>query len=302
MLDRYPDPRQQARSGTRRRRRRPQEEEVPPPPVSPVGRWLAIATVVLVLLIVVARWQGAPAPEAQQEQVAVEDTEVDTPPRPPPLPPSPRPAPPPPPSSSGTPTLDLLARLEAHRRVTRAGSAVYLDSLLAESDSTLRRWTGGPGSPITIAFVQDDISAQVSFGAEVVRNAFRSWETLPLGLSFSVIQDTTAADIVVRWIPRFDPAEKRAGQTDIEFDQTGTIRSGEIRLAVTGTDGRKLDRAAVMMVAVHEAGHALGLAHSDNARDVMYATPRTSTLSERDRRTIELIYGLPAGSVKGGDQ
>ena len=300
MLDRYPDPRQKAQSGTKRRRRRPEEEETPPPPPSPAGRYLAIAAAVLVLLIVIARLRSAPAPETQQPQAVAQD--ADTPPRPAPAPPTAQPVAPPPAAapSSGTPTLDLLARLEAHRRVTRAGSAVYLDSLLAESDSVLRRWTGGPGSPVTIAFVEDDIAEQVPFGPEVVRNAFRSWETLPLGLTFNVIQDTTVADIVVRWIPRFEPVEKRAGQSDIEFDQDGTIRKSIIRLAVTGSDGRKLDRAAAMMVAVHEAGHTLGLAHSSDARDVMFATPRTSTLSERDRRTIELIYGLPAGSVKGG--
>ena len=301
MLDRYPDPRQQARPGARRRRKRPTEEETPPPPASPLGRYLAITAAVLVLLIVLARSRSAPAPETPQ-QVAVADSEVDTPPRPAP-PAAPRPVPPPVAvQPSTTPTLDLLARLEAHRRVTRAGTAVYLDSLLAESDSMLRRWTGGPGEPITIAFVQDDIASQVPFGPEVVRNAFRAWETLPLGLAFTVIPDTMTANVVVRWIPRFEPAEKRAGQTDIEFDQNGTIRSAMIRLAVNGTDGRKLDRAAAMMVAVHEAGHLLGLAHSADARDVMFATPRTATLSDRDRRTIELIYGLPAGSVKGGDQ
>ena len=302
MLDRYPDPRQQARRGTKRRRRRPEEDETPATPPSPAGRYLAIATAVLVLLIVIARLRSTPEPEAQQTQAVAQ--EVDTPPRPARPPVAAQPAAPPPAAqqSSGTPTLDLLARLEAHRRVTRAGSAVYLDSLLTESDSVLRRWTGGPGSPITVAFVQDDIAAQVPFGADVVRNALRSWETLPLGLAFSVIQDTTVADVVVRWIPRFEPVEKRAGQTDIEFDQSGTIRRGIIRLAVNGTDGRKLDRAAAMMVAVHEVGHTLGLAHSADARDVMFATPKTSNLSERDRRTIELIYGLPAGSVKGGDQ
>jgi hypothetical protein len=301
MLDRYPDPRQQPRRGPRRRRRRPEEEVAPPAPQSPAGRYLAITAVILVLLILLARSRSAPAPapasEAQQEAADA----VDTPPRPA-RPPAPRPPPPPAAAPSATPTLDLLARLEAHRRVTRAGSAVYLDSLLAESDSTLRRWTGGPGSPVTVAFVDDDIAAQVSFGTDVVRNALRAWEALPLGLNFNVIQDTASADVVVRWIPRFEPVEQRAGQTDIEVDQNGTIRRGAIRLAVTGTDGRKLDRAAAMTVAMHEVGHMLGLAHSPDARDVMYATPRTSALSDRDRRTIELIYGLPAGSVKGGDR
>ena len=302
MLDRYPDPRQQPGRGPRRRKRRPDEEEAPPPPPpSAVGKYLAIAVVVLVALILLARSRSAPAPEPQPVNVAAD---ADTPSRPAPPPPAASQAPPPVVAAApaATPTLDLLARLEAHRRVTRAGSAVYLDSLLTQSDSTLRRWTGGPGSAITIAFVQDSVAAQVPFGQEVVRNALRAWETLPLGLSFNVMLDTTTADILVRWIPAFDPVEKRAGQTDIEFDQNGTIRHGAIRLAVTGTDGRKLDRAAAMMVAVHEVGHALGLAHSGDVKDVMFATPKTANLSERDRRTIELIYGLPAGSVKGGDQ
>lgn len=278
------------------------DDDTPPPPPSRAARYLGITIVVLGLLILLTRSRNTPAPGAEQPQVAAQA--LDTPPRAVPPPVTPRPSAPPPAAiqPAATPTLDLLARLEAHRRVTRAGSAVYLDSLLAESDSMLRRWTGGPGSPITIAFVRDDIAAQVPFGADVVQNAFRAWETLPLGLRFSVIQDTTNADVVVRWIPRFEPVEKRAGQTDIEFDQEGTIRRGLIRLAVNGTDGRKLDRAAAMMVAVHEAGHTLGLAHSADPRDVMYATPRTATLSDRDRRTVELIYGLPAGSVRGGDQ
>ena len=299
MLDRYPDPRQQPRRGARRKRR-PEVDEVPPPPPSRAGKYLAIVVVALVALILLARSRSSPAPETPPPNPVAE---VDTPARPAAPPPATRPAPPPPPAAqAGTPTLDLLARLEAHRRVSRAGSAVYLDSLFRESDSTLRRWTGGPRSPITVAFVQDSIAAQVPFGQDVVRNALRTWETLPLGIAFSVIADTVTADVVVRWIPHFEPAEKRAGQTDIEIDQGGTIRHGAIRLAVTGTDGRKLDRAAAMMVAVHEVGHALGLAHSADAKDVMFATPKTANLSERDRRTIELIYGLPAGSVKGGDQ
>jgi len=302
MLDRYPDPRQQPGRGPRRRKRRPEEEEVPSTPPSQAGKYLGMVVVVLVMLILLARSRRAPAPEVPPANAVAE---VDSPERPSAPPPATPQAPPPPPATAApaaTPTLDLLARLEAHRRVTRAGSAVYLDSLLAESDSTLRRWTGGPRSPINVAFVQDSIAAQVPFGQEVVRNALRTWETLPLGISFNVMSDTATADVVVRWIPRFDPVEKRAGQTDIEYDQNGTIRRGAIRLAVTGTDGRKLDRAAAMMVAVHEVGHALGLAHSADAKDVMFATPKTANLSERDRRTIELIYGLPAGSVKGGDQ
>lgn len=300
MLDRHPDPRQQARRGAPGRPRRRDETEVAGEQAGRAGRYLAWATVVMLVLIVVARNRSAPEPAAP---VAA----IDTPPRPSPPPPPPsRPVPaagplpmvaPP----AATPTLDLLARLEAHRRIVRAGSAVYLDSLLAQSDSTLRRWPGVIGEPITVAMVDDEVASQVDFGPDVVRAGFRAWEALPLRLSFLIVQDVATADIVVQWIPRFEAAEQRAGQTDIEVGPEGTIRRGAIRLAVTGPDGRKLDRATALMVAVHEAGHAIGLAHSADPRDVMFPTPRTATLSDRDRRTAELIYGLPPGSVRGGD-
>ncbi|MEK7380846.1 MAG: hypothetical protein AAB075_07555, partial [Gemmatimonadota bacterium] len=54
---------------------------------------------------------------------------------------------------AGTPVLDLMVRLEAQRRIRRAGSAVYLDSLLAEGDSLLRRWPDRRGDPIKVGLI-----------------------------------------------------------------------------------------------------------------------------------------------------
>jgi len=134
---------------------------------------------------------------------------------------------------------------------------------------------------VTVAFVDDDVAQQAPWGTAVVRDALRAWEALPLRLRFNIVQDTTTADVVVRWIPRFDPVEKRAGQTEIEFDQDGNIRHAAIRLAITGSDGRRLDRAAAMMVAMHEMGHTLGLPHPADSRGVIYATPPHPTVGLR---------------------
>ena len=120
-----------------------------------------------------------------------------------------------------------------------------------------------------------------------------------LGVEFAFIADTTTAQIVVGWREQFAPEERRTGQTGLEADFNGNIQRARISLALRAPDGTRLDRQAMLVTAAHEAGHAIGLAHSDQPGDLMYPTPRSPALSDRDRQTALLIYGLPAGSVKG---
>ena len=71
-----------------------------------------------------------------------------------------------------------------------------------------------------------------------------------------------------------------------------------ISLALRTHTGTALPDAALQSVAVHEAGHALGLPHSPDTNDVMFPATRTGTLPDRDRRTIEVLYRLPPGPVR----
>ncbi len=190
-----------------------------------------------------------------------------------------------------TPLIAQLARIEARRRLALAGSAVYLDSLLAGPDSVIRRW--GEGTVLKVLIGKPSAADPV---VEAVGQALRMWESLRLGPTFVETHDSAEANIFVGWVT--SSGSERTGEAEVQSNAVGEIELVRISLARTDQKGRVLGLEETRSVALHEFGHALGLPHSGRPTDVMFPTVAVLRLSERDRYSAQLLYAIPPGALR----
>ena len=75
------------------------------------------------------------------------------------------------------------------------------------------------------------------------------------------------------------------------------LRVVDFALATRSPDtGRLLPERQVELTAAHEMGHALGLPHSDDPRDVMYPANTATSLTAKDYRALHALYELENGA------
>ena len=175
--------------------------------------------------------------------------------------------------------------------VLRAAGGTYIGHVLAQRDSTLSRWPTRLADPIRVWI---EPSSMVGFDARV-RSAFGEWSSAGLPLRFVFVDGARDAEIRVRWT---DYLDQKTGNTVWRVDRGGWMRGSEVLLATHLRDGRVLDARSLRAIALHEVGHALGLAHSDDSHDVMAPLVRVAALSPEDRATARLLYALPPGHLR----
>ena len=198
-----------------------------------------------------------------------------------------------------TPKAVEAARSKAavRQQLTEHGGGTYISEMLAARDSSLARWHDLQGVPLKVWIQpQSDIEEWRPEYAMQVRDAFLAWDALELPVRFAFTADSTKADVHVSFVDHFD--EPISGRTKWARDDDWWIIDADIVLAVHHRSGRALDDEAMKAMALHEAGHLLGLDHTEDQTSIMAPRVRVRSLSPADLATVRLLYTLPPGGVR----
>lgn len=174
------------------------------------------------------------------------------------------------------------------------GSGTYLGAMLDAQDSVLRRWPERMEVPLAVYISRRPVPGYSSDAARAVQRAFSRWEQVGgIPVRFEFVPSAADADVHVVWIEKFP--FPRTGQADIVWTHSGRILRATLTLATHSHEGAQLTPEAFYTIALHEVGHLLGIGHSDDPRDLMYALTEAGDLTLRDRETARLLYAIPPG-------
>ncbi len=201
--------------------------------------------------------------------------------------------------------LPALVDLLTGERVMGCSGPITEAGLLAEYVAVGRGWASDPGGGVALRYFFDSVPARLepNLARGEIERAFREWARYA-NIGFTPANQAAAArsiDILFARGAHGDP---------YPFDGPGGVLAHTFYPAPPNTEpvagdmhfddsedwhaGASVD---LFTVALHEAGHALGLGHSDIPGAVMYPYYRLATgLTNDDIAGIRALYGSPGAT------
>ena len=250
-------------------------------------------------LVLVPAESSAAARDSAARAASPAPATASAPAAPPPQPPPPPPTAGPGGDAGGPSYMVLLARSEIRRRIRASAGLTYLNDIVAaSSDSGLHRWDNRVARPVRVYLTAATVANFQPAFLDAVRTAFQAWEQAGVPVRFALDADSASAEVRFLWRIQFEG--ERTGQTDLEWDADGGLTSGVVTLATFDPKGQPLTPDDLRVMAMHEIGHLIGLDHSHDPGDLMYAAPKVRELSPRDIATAQLLYQLAPGTLRAG--
>jgi tetratricopeptide (TPR) repeat protein len=188
---------------------------------------------------------------------------------------------------------DGLERIEEYNAMGNMNAANYLSDDIHEHFKP-------SDFPLKIAiWVDPELRKYRETFKDAVHSSFKKWSDASGGkLTFQYVENQKDARIICKLTgtmrgSRFVSHGIKLGETLRDTDDGATMAVKFSRVEVFfDTDD---DPNSIPDITLHEVGHALGINHSNNPRDIMFPFARhpfAALLTERDKNTLKALYGI----------